>query len=617
MEAQGKMKACSNLTELLEHSVRAYGSRPALLSPDTEGYVEWTYERLWRDIRQVAGRLRDCGVERMDKVGLLAESRAWWPISDFAVTSLGACLVPVYPSLPQNQVEYIVRHSEMKGIFIQNESQLRKLLALDPQSIPQLRFVVLYEDDIHPTSRAAAASRWVVYNFHEWLAGPDVWTESEWLQRVRGVTRDDLATIVYTSGTTGLPKGVMLTHGNLLANVEGIEAYVKLTPEDQSLSYLPLSHIFERTAGQFLPLAAGSSIVYSRGIQHVAQELRRVSPSTFTTVPRLLEKIYEQVMRLVQDAPAWRRSIFEKALEVGRRARVRGETVPAWQLILYDRLVFHKIREAMGRRMRLMVVGGAPMPRYVGEFFTAAGLTVVEGYGMTETAPVVCVNPPDAVRLGTAGKVLPNVEVRIAGDGEILVRAPSVTPGYYKDEEATREAFTPEGFLRTGDIGELTEDGYLRITDRKKNLLILSTGKNVTPAPIESEILRSPYIDQVLLVGDGYKYVSAIVVPNEPFVREWLASQGRVSLPRDRWPQDEALREFLLKQVQQAVQSFARFEQPKQVIIAREPFTVENGMLTPTLKVRPRQVLDAYREEIEAMYGEGAAAHEAAAAKDS
>ncbi|MBX6352797.1 MAG: long-chain fatty acid--CoA ligase [Thermoflavifilum sp.] len=608
-------KPYSNLTELLEASVTRYASRLALRTPSAQGYDEWTYARLWRDVRQVAGRLHDCGVASGDMVGVLSESRAAWAISDFAVTSLGACVVPVYPSLPAGQIQYIVAHAGMKGMFVQNEAQLAKLLAIPEEQIPSLRFLVLYDDDIHPTTRAEAARRWVLYDFSEWLNAADAWTEEAWLRHVRAVGQEQLATIVYTSGTTGTPKGVMLSHDNLLSNVEGIQQYVKLYPDDVSLSYLPLSHIFERTAGLLIPLAAGSLIVYSRGIADVPEEFRTVAPTTFTTVPRLLEKVHEQVLKRMADAPGWQRSLFQQAVVAGTRARVQGQAVPSWRLRLYDKLVFSKIHEAVGGRMRMVVVGGAPMPRYVGEFFTAAGLTVVEGYGMTETSPVVCVNPPDAVRLGTAGKVLPNVEVKIAEDGEILVRGPSVTRGYYRNEEATREAFTEDGFLRTGDIGELSADGYLKITDRKKNLLILSTGKNVTPAPIEAEILRSPYIDQVLLVGHGYKFVSAIVVPNEPAVREWLIAQGRPGVPRERWRHDEALQAFLLHEVEEAVKSFARFEQPKKIIIA-EPFTVENGMLTPTLKVRARQVLDAYREDIEALYTSAAAAQEIAASHD-
>jgi long-chain acyl-CoA synthetase len=596
------MQEARNLLEMLHTSVERYGERTALWDPLQDGsYATWTYEQLWRDIHRVASRLAECGVGRGDYVGLIANTRAWWPIADFAIMSLGAHTVPVYPSVPSNQAQFILAHAGVRAVFVENAEQLDKVVAEQAQ-LPALEFVVVLDEVADgPLDRARAF--WPVYRLRDWLRGRADLREAEWEAHWRALGPEHVATIVYTSGTTGFPKGVQLTHGNLVANVEGIRQVVRLRPEDRSLSYLPLSHIFERTAGQFVPLQAGASIAYSRGMKYITEDFVRMPPTVFTTVPRLLEKVYEAVQARVQAARGLQRRMMERALAVGTAARVDGRPVPAWELALYDRLVLRKVRRALGGRLRAVIVGGAPMPLYVGRFFTAIGVPVAEGYGMTETSPVVSANFPERPRLGTAGKVLPNLEVRIAEDGEVLVRGPSVTPGYLHNEEATREAMDADGWLHTGDIGELSEDGYLRITDRKKNLLVLSTGKKVTPAPIEGAIVQNPYIDQAMLIGAGYKYVSVIVVPNEEAVGRWLAQRGR-PIPRAQWSHDAELADFLLAQVTEATAAFAPFEQPKKVLVAREPFTLENELLTPTLKIRTRHVLALYAKEIEALYGE-------------
>ncbi|WDL98225.1 AMP-dependent synthetase/ligase [Alicyclobacillus sp. ALC3] len=613
----GQQEGTHSLPELLAKSVQAHASRTALLDPNTSGgYDAWTYTEFWRDIRRVARQLETVGVGPDDLVGLLAESRAWWPITDFAVMGLGAVVVPVYPSLTGPQIEYIVNQSQMSGIFLQDVKQLAKLLELPTDSMPGLRFVVLYEDpeDEHAVDVVGnARQRWQVELFCAWQTAEEAFSEAEWEAHYRNLTRDQLATIVYTSGTTGNPKGTMLTHGNLLSNVEGISAMIALRATDRSLSYLPLSHIFERTAGQFVPFSVGASIAYSRGIQFISEDFQRMPPTVFTTVPRLLEKLQEQVLRQVEQGSARRKRIFERALKAGTAARVDGARVGSWRLSLYDRVVFERIRQATGGHIRLIVTGGAPLPLYVAKFFTAIGLTVVEGYGMTETSPVIAVNRPEAPRLGFAGQVLANVAARIAEDGELLVRGPSISPGYWRDAAATAEAIDADGWLHTGDIGELTDDGYLRITDRKKSLIILSTGKKVVPAAVEAEILKDPFIDQVMIVGQNRKYVSAIVVPNQEVLGDARLEETdrEVAAGRDR-AQTEAQTaqfaaggdraEFLLQRIQADTANLARFEQPKKVIVANEPFTVENGLLTPTLKVRTRDVTKRYEAEIDALY---------------
>lgn len=594
-----------NLIEMLEQSVHQFRERPALWDPNPQdGYNTWTYDGLWKDIRNVASHLSALGIGAGDKVGLLANSRAWWPICDYAIMSLSACTVPIYPSLPSNQIEFVIQHAEMKGLIVQDDIQLQKLLDIASEALPHLEFVVVLSSTLPERLRQAAEQRYAVHDYARWMASRAALDEATWASHWRTLQANDLATIVYTSGTTGQPKGVQLSHGNLIANVVGMGEIVKLRPTDRSLSYLPLSHIFERTCGQFYTLHVGASIAYSRGFAQIVDDFRKIPPTVLTTVPRLLEKIQETVVHQVQAGPKWRKRIFEQAVAVGTTARLEKQPVSRWKLGLYDRLVFHKLRGALGGNLRAIIVGGAPMPNYVGRFFTAAGLSVAEGYGLTETAPVVSANPPESPRLGTAGKVVPNISVRIAEDGEVLVQGPSVMRGYYRNEEATSEAFTEDGWFHTGDIGELSEDGYLQITDRKKNLLVLSTGKKVTPAPIEGEILNSPFIDQVLLLGQGRKYVSVIVVPNELALKDRWGKLGRTLPPQDSWTHNSELVDFLFGQVQSCTHELAKFEQPKKLLIAHEAFTVDNEQLTPTLKVRGKNVLAAYASQIEHLYSE-------------
>ncbi|MCL6452303.1 MAG: long-chain fatty acid--CoA ligase [Alicyclobacillus sp.] len=596
--------AWDNLVQMLaETAVERAGDRALMFPNPVNGWDSVTYDQLWRQVERAAAHLADVAVGAGDKVGLLAEGGWWWPVCDFAIMSLGACTVPIYPSLPPGQMQYIIRDSGMKGLCLQDAAQLEKLLQVEPSDIPSLEFVVLLDDNPN-AAPPTTAGPWPVYRLSQWLhrqplhARPQGWWQA--------VSKDALATIVYTSGTTGQPKGVMLTHGNLLANVGAILRQFAVEPHDLSLSYLPLSHIFERTVGQFCFIAAGGTICFSHGIHAIMDDFLQVRPTLFTTVPRLLEKVYEGVTAAVEAGPPMRRRLFEWAMTTATRARVRREPASGWALQAADRLVLSQVRNRLGGRLRCIISGGAPLPPYVAEFLTAVGVPVVEGYGMTETSPVVCFNPLHDIRIGTVGKRVDNVEIRIAEDGEILVRGPSITAGYYQNAEATQELFTADGWMHTGDIGELRPDDYLVVTDRKKNLIVLSTGKKVTPAPIEEEILRNRYVDQVLLLGQGRKFIAALVVPNVEEVRAWYRREGVQPPLLHQWAEDAHLNGFLLAQVRRQTEAFAEFERPKRVLVVSEPMTIENGLLTPTLKVKAKAVQAAYAAEIDRLYAEAA-----------
>jgi long-chain acyl-CoA synthetase len=583
-----------NLLEMVANTVSRCGQATALRDPlPDKRYREWTYHEFWQGVRKVANALQELGVSEGHRVALISENHVWWPIADLAIMSLGAWTVPVYPNIPPVQVEYILKHAGVKGVIVQDEVQLKKVLSAAPVARESIGFVTVCEGAVAPQTLEMVRDNAYTYErFFDWLERESTWSEAAFEALWSGLERHHPASIIYTSGTTGTPKGAVLTHGNLLANVEGILPIVPIYASDESISYLPLSHIFERTASQWITFYTGGCITYSRGIDAIVDEFQVVRPTVFTTVPRLLEKVHEGVWHKMAAESGFRRRLFERALTLGEQARVQGQPVNRMSLWFHDVLVCSKIRKLFGGRLRLIVSGGAPLPPHVFRFLTAMGITVVEGYGLTETSPVIAVNSSKAPRMGVVGQVLANVEARIESDGELVVRGESISPGYYQNIEATEKAFV-DGWFHTGDIAEFTDDGYLKITDRKKNLLILSTGKNVAPAPIESEILASPLIDQVLLIGHGRKFVSAIVVPSS-------AAIGRVR--SDAEHSNAVLEGMLMEVVKQQSASFAGFEQPKKVLICYEPFTIENGLLTPTLKIRASLVLEKYQREIDELY---------------
>ncbi|WP_258111732.1 long-chain fatty acid--CoA ligase [Alicyclobacillus sp. SP_1] len=606
---------CTSLPDLVRRTVLASPDAPALTDMLSENeFKTYSYQEFWDAVLRVAGQLLKRGVEAGDRVGILADGRSWWPIADLAILSVGAVTVPIYPSIPSNQVQHIVRHSGMRGIFVENAKQLAKLAeALNAERYAASESAT---DVVSEAARAEVGLCEFIVQLDGAIVTPpslpaDYQLYSDWLnetvstatealieQRMQALQRTNMATIVYTSGTTGVPKGVQLSHANLLANLSGIRAVVPLQATDRTLSYLPLSHIFERTCGQFAVLMAGAQIVYSRGFRYMSEDFLLMPPTILTTVPRLLEKV-EEAARKEALQSKWKHALFERAVRNGAAVRVDGKPQGMW-FSLYDRAVLSRIRAALGGRIRFVVVGGAPMARQTGQFMMAAGVVTVEGYGMTETSPVVAVNSAEAPRLGTVGKVIPNVDIRFASDGELLVRGESVTSGYYLDEAATAEAFDGE-WLKTGDIGELDTDGYLKIVDRKKNLLVLSTGKKVTPAPLESDIMQSPYIDYALLLGQNRKFVTVLIAPAEEAIETYLKQLG-VNVARELWSTNKAVMDLLEAEVRTRTASYANFERPKKILLADAPFSIDNGLLTPTLKPRGKQILAAYSDAIQHMY---------------
>src|SRR5699024_9013112 len=422
--------------------------------------------------------------------------------------------------------------------------------------------------------------------------------------------------IINTSGTTGNPKGAMLTHGNILANVEGVQFWlVELLPEDVTLSYLPISHVFERLAGHYLPLSVGTTIGYAESIETIPQNLQEIRPTVFTSVPRLFEKVYTQVQEEIKNGSALKRKIFNWALSIGEEKYnyylhanvdqflsqnyLPKKFYQKWKRA--DMLVFQKIKEQLGGRIRGLVSGGGTLNREIAKFFWALDIPILEGYGLTETSPIITANPMIRGKVGTVGKVLPNLEVKIAEDGEVLVRGPSITKGYYNNPEETKESFEGDWF-KTGDVGELDEDGYLKIIDRKKRLLVLSTGMNVAPAPIESSINESVYISQSFVVGDNEKFVIALVNPEYETLIPWAKKKGISTKDKAVLCRDPVIQKLLNKEVGRLTKHFTNYAQPKKVVIIDEVWSIDTGELTPKLSLRTNVLEERYAEIISKTY---------------
>jgi long-chain acyl-CoA synthetase len=551
---------------------------------------------LRRSVAGVAAALREWGVSKGDRVAILSENRPEWSIADFASLLLGAVTVPVYSTLTPEQTAYTLSDSGAGVIFVSTEHQLRKVQAILPQT--GIKKIVVM-DAVQLSSDLLANC---VLMGGLMKGGPDrLGGEIESI--ARSIQPDDLATIIYTSGTTGTSKGAMLTHGNMASNLNfsllGFDMRAGLT----SISFLPLSHVTARHV-DFAMLYYGVVLAYCPFIENLPTALREVRPSLCVAVPRVYEKIYAKTES--QAHGLLKRSIYQWAISVGRAHKaviLAGGTPASFSWKLANRLVFSKIREGLGGRVETFISGGAPLGRELAEWYATVGIRIHEGYGLTETSPVIAVNTPVNHRIGTVGKTLTNVEVRIANDGEILVRGPSVFKEYWSRPEETRNAFE-DNWFKTGDIGHIDADGYLSVTDRKKELIKTSGGKFIAPQPIENSLKLSPLVGTPVVVGDKRKFVCALISPNFVVLEEWARTNGVEFSSRVELISDTKVRALYEGIVEDVNQNLARFEKLKRVIVVADEFTQENGALTPSMKLRRRVVEERYRSQIDQLYAE-------------
>jgi long-chain acyl-CoA synthetase len=596
------------LTKHFFDTAARYSSKPALTEKKNGVYRSMTYQEMKERVEQVAAYLIHHGLEPQDRVALLSENRSEWPVGDMGIIAAGGVNVPIYPTLTAHQILYMLNDSGTRVVLLSKPAQLQKIAAIYHDCPTLKRVIVLDPPETLPTLKGIE-----VVSFHQVL------TEGESLlvdktrtlleQRLHQAHESHMVSIVYTSGTTGDPKGVMLTHRNFASNARAAVKALGFDASQTSLSFLPLSHVLERVVNYALQYC-GATIAYAESIDTIAQNLQEVKPSAFVAVPRVFEKIYNRIIQNVENEKPLKKKIFYWGLGIGKQAAIftsQGKPIPgtlAFKHKLADKLVFAKVRARTGGNLKFAVSGGAPLMRELAEFFFAVGINIYEGYGLTETSPVICCNRPGAVKFGYVGQPIEDVEVSIAADGEILARGPNIMLGYFNKPEATREAIDEEDWFHTGDIGEIDSEGYLKITDRKKEIIVMSNGKNVAPQPIENTLKTSPYIEQAVMLGNNQKYMAALIHPSLDMLDQYAHTQKITVGSRKELLVHPEILSFLDKEIHRMMADFARYEQIKKFVLIEEELTQENGFLTPTLKYKRRLINEHFKKQIDSLFVE-------------
>ena len=587
------------IPEVIWEQIQTQQSRPAVYQKfDGSTYESISYDQLGNIIVRMTSFLKEKGVKTGDKIALLSGNRFEWPVIDLAIQSVGAVLVPLYTSLSSEHAKSLLRHSEAKALFVENRDLLEpheamlKELGIALYSIDRIR------DDIPHL-------RWLR------LSKADMDERVAYLESITKLNPDTVIAINYTSGTTGEPKGVLMTHRNIVTDAFSAIRSLPIYPSDRFLSFLPLSHAFERMAGYYCPLFVGAQIAYAESIATVIDNAKEIHPTIINTVPRLLEKLYEKLQGKIAGMSEMKRTLFKLAMAQGSKhfRHTQGEipysVADRLKDRIYNTLVYKNILAAVSPRLRMFISGGAPLTPEIGDFLRSIRLSVIEGYGLTETSPIIALNKPEANRSGSVGQPIDCNEVKISEEGEILVRGDNVTQGYYKDPVLTEEAINKEGWFQTGDLGTLDEDQFLYITGRVKNLMVTSGGKNISPQPLENALLTSSWIEQVMVTGNGRNFVSALIVPSYETLSEYCKKQGKPILPLEKAAKDPEIFQIIKKEVEDRMKPFSRYEQVRKFTLLPEPFSLEKNELTPTLKVKRQVVESRYATLINEMYSSG------------
>ena len=579
-------EACDNFDKPNAAMVKIEGS-----------YKKFSHKFFRQRVNHFGRGLMGLGVADGDHIAILAETRFEWAIADLGIVCAGGVGIPVYPTLTSDQAAWILDNSEAKGIVVSTLEQAEKVMEAKNR-LPKLGFVIMMDDGEAPEGCLKMSD--------VETKGSREDNENEFEKRWKSIEPEKLLTIIYTSGTTGNPKGVMLTHANLVSNVLACEPFMPYTPSDIHLSHLPLSHVLERMGGYYCMIFRGVTIAYAEDIKTVADNIREVRPTVLISVPRLYEKIYAKIMAGVESGSFIKKAIFNWASKVGAKALTyfnEDQPLPgllAHKWAIADKLVFSKVKVATGGRLKYLVSGGAPLAREIAEFFLGMGLKMLEGYGLTETSPVLTFNRPNKNKPGTVGPAIPGVEIKIADDGEILTRGPNLMTGYFKNPEATEEVIV-DGWFHTGDIGVLDEDGYLKITDRKKDLIVTSGGKNIAPQPMESALKLSGLIEQAVVIGDKRNFITALLVPPWETVNDWAPARGWSKDP-EALVKDEGFLKAIGEEVERQLKGFAHYEKVKKFSVIPKLLSIEDGELTPSMKVKRRVVNEKFKALIDGMY---------------
>jgi len=593
----------SNLAEMFFSKKNEYSDHVAYRFKKEGQWQSMTFSEAIEKAEKIAAAFASLGIKKEDKIALISTNRWEWVLSDFAALSLSACLVPIYPSLNSEQIKYIINDSGAKILIVEDETQTTKVdqVSGDLQNVSDF-FVFDYINEI----------------------GGDYWSDFESLLKkgakhleknsecisdaIKQIAPDDIATIIYTSGTTGEPKGAVLTHKNFISNVESVSEFFECGPEDTDLSFLPLSHVLERTAGHFFTCYNAATVAFAEAIDTIADDMQAVKPTLMVSVPRLYEKIHTRILETIESGPPLKRKIFYWAVNTGRmycKQKHQDEKISGFLKFknqLADKLVFKKMRERFGGKLRFFISGGAPLSAEIGEFFEAAGVIILEGYGLTETSPGITFNRPDSYKFGTVGTPLSGVEVKIAKDGEILARGDNIMKEYFNKEAETNEAIDSEGWFYTGDIGKFDEEGCLVITDRKKNIIVTSGGKNIAPQPIENSVMNSQFIEQAIVVGEKRRFCSAIIVPTREAIQNWAHKEKITYDEYTALLKDSRVYTFIEQEIDRLTEKFSSFERIKKFFMLSEPLSQEAGELTPTLKIKRNVVEEKFSEQIDQLY---------------
>ncbi|MBU2650655.1 MAG: long-chain fatty acid--CoA ligase [Bacteroidetes bacterium] len=583
----------TRLFDLLPYHKNKFQPKDDVLAGKEDGvWIKYSIDQYIEAAENISYGFLKLGVQKGDKIATISNNRPEWNFLDMGIAQTGAIHVPIYPTISEADYKYILNHAEVKYVFVAGQELLRKIEHILPE-VPSLKGLYTFRhiDTVKHLKDLIDLGK----------ANP----VPEKLQEIRdSIKPDDITTLIYTSGTTGVPKGVMLTHANLLSNVEGVYRIFPLDETCIGLSYLPLCHVYERMniyTYQYL----GVSIYYAENMGTIGDNIREISPHILTTVPRLLEKVYDKILAKGRKLKGVKRNIFFWAVNLANAYELKGKS-PFYrmQLAIADKLVFSKWREALGNRMRVIVSGGAALQPRLARIYTAAGIPVLEGYGLTETSPVIAVNnfDPGGQKFGTVGPPLHNVQVKIGDDGEILAKGPNVMVGYYKEPELTKEVLTPDGWFHTGDMGMIDEDGHLKITGRKKEIFKTSLGKYISPQLLENRFKESPFIDAAMVVGEHQKYAAALIVPDFVYLRSWCGVKGIPYTSDEDMITHKEIKDRIKKEIDHYNSFFGTTEKVMSHDILGKEWSVENGELTASLKLRRNFIHEKYKENIERLF---------------
>ncbi|MDD4962182.1 MAG: long-chain fatty acid--CoA ligase [Candidatus Neomarinimicrobiota bacterium] len=596
-------KYLETIPEMFAYSCEKYGDLIRFGEKKDGVWKTYTFREVRDIIEALALGIHAMGFKHGDRLAIMSENCKEWTITDLACAHLGVVSVAVYPTLPANQVQYILEHAGVSAIMVPDTEQLNKVKEIK-KDLPELKYCFTFEDLQEDTD-------WVLPYSGLLKSGEELKKSGKNSLESLGkkIKKNDLWTLIYTSGTTGKPKGVMLSNFNVCSNAQAAMTVIKIPSNTRFLSFLPLSHSFERIVshGSYY---CGSQVFFAESLEKIADNLKEVKPHYMFAVPRIFEKVYAKIHAQVASGSPLKQKIFRWAKKVGETTATkfliygkRPRGIYAINYPIAKALVFKKISKILGGEFIYAVSGGAPLPEHIGTFFSAAGINILEGFGLTETSPVTHLTPPGKIKFGKVGQSIPGVECKIDPDGEILIRGHCVMQGYYKNPLETAETIDQDGWLHTGDIGLIDEDGYLKITDRKKNIIVTAAGKNIAPAPIENKMLESKYIEQVVVIGDRRKYPIALIVPAREELEKWAQQEEIIYTNYYSLLGNDKIYGLFEKELQQFQDQLARYEKAKKILLIADPFSIENEELTPSLKVRRNIVEQHYKKQIDALYG--------------